>query len=160
MNSGAVTLHFDGGRVDGEEHFRKHWESEFPTLAGRCSLGSKACTLKVNDDVDTKTYEAVCRFCSDHLEVNLVPASGATWHLIRQRAGSHDLPRPAFYFCALFILGSIVRYEPESLMSLIAEPSSVAWLLERLLKTAERFYPNLMLNWVLGQPWFFGADTV
>jgi YaaC-like protein len=155
MHSGAVTLHFDGNRLDAE-HFRKHWRQEFPSVANTCSLEPQGCVLKVNADVDTKTYEAVCRYCADHLEVNLIPTSRPTWHLLRQQSG-HTLPRPAYYFCALFILGSIVRYEPESLMTLTAQPSSVAWLLDRLLKTAERFYPNLMLNWAMKKPWFFGA---
>ena len=156
MRSGRVTLHLDGNRLGGEDHFRKNWQQEFPSVAGTCCLEPTGSVLKVNAEVDTKTYDALCRYCADHLELNLVPTSRPTWHLFRQHGGQ-VLPRSAYYFCALFILGSIVRYEPENLIALMAEPSSVAWLLDRLLKTAERFYPNLMLNWAMKKPWFFGA---
>jgi hypothetical protein len=113
----------------------------------------------VKEDVDTGDYEAICKFCSEHLEVNVVPSSSPTWYLLRRSDAEATLPRPAYYLCAAFILASITRYEPEGLMSLIAEPSATAWLLDRFLKAADRFFPNLMLNWLTEEDWFFGPSS-
>lgn len=157
MLSGAVALRFDAHRVGGEEAFRTNWEREYPSLAKSCALDDVVpCALRVKAEIETSSHEAIAQFCQDHLEVNLVPSDHPTWYLLGH-GSAPPLPRASYYLCAAFILSNVTRYEPESLMKLLSEPSSTAWLLERFLTAAERFYPNLVLNWIAKQNWFFGT---
>jgi hypothetical protein len=45
----------------------------------------------------------------------------------------------------MFILGSIVRYQPELILPVSGSDSETGWLLRRFLSQAERFYPQLKL---------------
>jgi hypothetical protein len=65
------------------------------------------------------------------------------------------LPRAAYYYIALFILASTVRYEPEMLVALVNPDSPLGWMVERFLNSAERFFPHLVLHWLFTEPVFF-----
>jgi hypothetical protein len=51
-----------------------------------------------------------------------------------------------YYHVAAFILSSAVRYQPELVLDVNKPDSGVGWLLNRFLKAAERFYPQLHLE--------------
>lgn len=89
------------------------------------------------------------------LETDLISCDTPIWYLIRQVTSDPTLPRPAYYFISLFILSNIVRYQPELMLEISNPDSQLGWLLIRLLKVAERFYPQLMLSWLYDHPVYF-----
>lgn len=131
------------------------WTSELPSLASCCSLIAGENALKVLYRLPEKDRQAITNFCSLRLERDLIWRDTSRWYLIRQ----HDLevvfPRAAYYFIAMFILGSIVRYEPELMLEIVNPDSYSGWLLKRFIQAAERFFPQLMLSWVVGHPLYF-----
>jgi hypothetical protein len=91
-----------------EDDFQTAWQQWFPKLKDNCSLESTGRILQVDSSkVDTSTYESVCDFCSQYLEVNLQYFDDPMWFAIRYSRPELDLPRPAFYFIAAFILPSV-----------------------------------------------------
>ena len=50
------------------------------------------------------------------------------------------LPRAAYDFVAMSILGSVVRYEPELLEPLTKPQDELGWMINRFLALAERFF--------------------
>ncbi len=155
--SGSVVLTFDESSVGGEAAFHAGWDSMFPSLASCCEPSGEGCALQTQVDLGGDGSEAVARFCAEHLESNLVFSSRPTWYLFRRDGTAPALSRASYYFAATFILSNVTRYEPEALMALISKQSSTAWLLDRFISASERFYPNLLLNWLGGTPWFFGS---
>ncbi|MDP2896587.1 MAG: hypothetical protein Q8Q12_08505, partial [bacterium] len=135
--------------------FRSKWESDFPTLPEVCTLEPEGNILRVKDTVDTGSQEAVSSFCVERLEADLVLRDVARWYLVRQVQPELVLPRPSYYFIALFILGSIVRYQPEVILGASSPYSQLGWLLGRLVGLAQRFYPQLMLRWLYGREIYF-----
>jgi hypothetical protein len=111
-HSGKMLLNFNADWV-GEGHFRSHWQNEYPSLDPVCELEPEGCVLKVKKDNEPKTSEDVQNFCRDRLESSSVLADNPTWYIVRHTNPDLVWPRPAYYFAALFILGSIVRYQPE-----------------------------------------------
>lgn len=127
----------------------KDWSSELPSISGCCTLGPDENTLKTTFNVSS--MEDVMNFCSLRMETDLLwrpGPEGATWYLVRQTDPTLVLPRPAYYFVALFILGSIVRYEPELMLQATDQNSLTGWLLKRIVQRAERFFPQLILSWL------------
>jgi len=151
--SGKLLLNFNGPGPEAD--FRTSWQQWFPKLKDCCSLEPTGRILLVDSiKVDASTYEAVCDFCHQHLEVNLKSYEDPTWFAIRHSRPELDLPRPAFYYIAAFILSSVVRYEPELLVDVSNPDSEQGWLIARFLDAAERYFPQLLLHWWFG-PIFF-----
>lgn len=153
FHSGKALLHFYG---PGQEvDFRTSWQQWFPKLKDYCFLEPTGRILLVDaNKVDTSTYELVCKFCCEFLEVNLKSYEDPIYFAIRHSTSTLDLPRPAFYFIAAFILSSVVRYEPELMLKVSNPDSEQGWLIARFLDAAERCFPQLLLHWWYG-PIFF-----
>jgi hypothetical protein len=130
-----------------------NWTSELPSLSG-CTVRSGDNNLEANFTVSKK--EDVSSFCSLRLEPSLLPQDlESRWFLVRQADPDLVFPRPAYYFVALFILGSVVRYEPEMMLDTVVPGSLSGWFLNRVIQSAERFFPQLMLNWLTGTTLYF-----
>ena len=137
-------------------HASSNWGSELSSLSGCCVLGSGDNTLEVTHKVSKR--EDVDSFCSLRLERDLLWREfEARWHLVRETDPDLIFPRPAYYFIALFILGSIVRYEPELMLDTVNPDSLSGWLFKRVVQSAERFFPQLMLSWLTGSSLYFKA---
>jgi hypothetical protein len=123
------------------------WTSELPSLGGCCTVEPEGNKLEVTHRVSN--YEDVSNFCSLRLDPNLILQDfESRWYLVRQLDPDLVFPRPAYYLVALFILGSIVRYEPELMLDTVPPGSFSGWLLKRVIQAAERFFPQLMLSWL------------
>jgi hypothetical protein len=60
---------------------------------------------------------------------------------------SRRLSNALAFFGIMYILSSVVRYKPDRMYKLLNEKNtSVTWMLSKICSTAERVYPNLMLN--------------
>jgi hypothetical protein len=130
------------------------WTSELPSLSSCCTIEPSGNTLAVTQTISTP--EDVDRFCHLRLDRDLQWREFASrWYLVRRTDPDFVLPRPAYYFIALFILGSIVRYEPELMLPTVNPESLSGWLLKRVVQAAERFFPQLMLSWVEHRPLYF-----
>ncbi len=131
-----------------------NWSSELPSISGCCTLGSDENTLETTFEVSSR--EDVISFCSSRMQPDLLWREHALrWYLVRQTDPNLVFPRPAYYFVTLFILGSIVRYEPELMLDTVDPNSLIGWLLKRVVQVAERFFPQLMLSWFMGQDLYF-----
>jgi hypothetical protein len=130
-----------------------NWTSELPSLSGR-TVRSGDNNLEAKFTVSK--YEDVSSFCSLRLQPSLLLQDfESRWFLVRQTDPDFVFPRPAYYFVALFILGSVVRYEPEMMLDIVVPGSLSGWLLRRVVQTAERFFPQLMLSWLEGGTLYF-----
>jgi hypothetical protein len=151
-------LEFNDAYLPADVNFDSQWMALFPKLAGVCELsGPSSHQLIVNESVDVASYEAIGRFCSNRLENRLSFGTTPLWYAIRQLPDQTLLPRAAYYLAGLFILSSIVRYQPELLAATNVVHSQVGWLLGRFLAAAERFYPQLLYSWIVSADTYFGA---
>lgn len=153
-----LCLTFDPAFLPSDLVFASQWHLLFPKLADVCELGEPPSnTLVVKSSIDTFSYEAIGRFCSQHLEHRLSFGRTPLWYAIRQSPGQDVLPRAAYYLVGLFILSSMVRYQPELLAATDVAQSQTAWLLGRFLAAAERFLPQLLYSWIVGRDTYFGG---
>ncbi len=152
FRSGNVELRFDQ-RCIPESEFRSSWRMLYPGLADLCDLGPEGSTLLLKER--KMDYKAVSAFCSQHLLTDLVPRQSGLWYVLRHDSRLPELPREAWYLIAMFILSNIVRYEPESLAEGAHPDSELGWLLERFLRTSDRFFPQLMYSWIIGENIFY-----
>jgi hypothetical protein len=137
--------------------FRDNWTHEFPSLAGNCILEPTGNVLRVNGE-DLSTYEAIAQFLNRVLQTDLRECQTPVWYALRVVDPELVFPREAYYMVALFILGSIVRYEPEMMLEASNPDAEVGWFLRRFLHVAERYFPQLMLMWIEQCPiYFFSA---
>jgi hypothetical protein len=153
--SGNMFLKFSDTWID-KDRFHSHWQTDYPTLSDSCDLETEPGCLRVKDSKKPKNLQDVHSICSQILEVNLMPINEPTWFVVRVCDPNIVWPRPAYYLAASFILGNVVRYQPEVMYRITANHSKWGWLLRRFMVAAERFYPNLMLNWIHGTTYFFG----
>ena len=127
--------------------FRDNWTTWFPSLATDCTLEPEGTLLRVNKGDNTKSYEAIAAFLASRLWPNLLWSEfRAIWYA-PVTGTLPSLPRAAYYFLALFILGNVVRYTPEQLSDLTNPDSHLGWTMQRFVNAAERFYPQLMFHW-------------
>lgn len=153
-----LCLTFDPAFLPSDVAFTSQWHLLFPKLANVCELHeSLGTTLVVKRSLDTASYYAIGLFCSQHLEHRLSFGTTPLWYAIRQLPGEDVLPRAAYYVVGLFILSSVVRYHPELLVATDVVQSQTAWLLGRFLAAAERFLPQLLYSWIVGQTTYFGG---
>jgi hypothetical protein len=139
---GEVRLKFQ----DFEGDFSTTWKIEYPELADSCELDKEAnCVLIVRDGTATKDYEAIKTYLNDHLWPNLTLSTNPIWYTFRSNNKVIKLTRSAYYYVAMFILGSVVRYRPELLLEASSATSELTWILKRFVKLADRFYPQLKL---------------
>ncbi len=135
-----------------------NWVSELPSLSGCCLVDPGQNAVEATHKVSK--VEDVSRFCSLRLDRDLLWRDFvARWYLVRQTDPDLVFPRTAYYFIALFILGSIVRYEPELMLDTINPNSLSGWLFKRVVQAAERFFPQLMLSWLVDEPLYFKSVT-
>jgi hypothetical protein len=154
FQSGKLYLQFDEGFVDRND-FATSWKSWFPQLADSCKLIEDSAILLV-DRGNHEKYETVCEYCSKHLENRLTYSDVPLWYIIKKEGTGSVLPRLSYYIISLFILGSIVRYEPELLEEIEVPNSEIGWLIDEFLQRAERYSPQLLLQWLYGDQVYFG----
>lgn len=153
---GQLNLRFDTRFID-EAEIETKWSLLFPKLAAYCKFAPDSPHLIVDKAVDTSSYEAIGRFCRDCLENRLSYGADPLWYAIRQPPGETLLPRAAYYIAGLFILSSIVRYQPEILAASDVSGSESAWQVGRFLYSAERFLPQLLYSWMTETETYFGG---
>jgi len=124
------------------------WEERYPQLAGICHVVDGTSTLAA-DELHPE-YDDVAQLVSSLFETNLNQTLAPSWFVTRQSTGDLLLPRLAYYYVAVFILGSLVRYETEHISAIANEQSESGWLISRFLRAAERYYPQLALIWLGG----------
>lgn len=155
MMSGPVTLEFVGRHRLAIDKFREDWTRLFPQLSDCCDLEPEGRKLRVRPTVDTASVEAVATFCHEKLLTNLVESDVPTWYAVCHHENGTPLPRPANYLVAMFILSSIVRYEPEAMLDLLRSGSELGWFLRQFLDAGDRFFPQLLLSWVWRKQHYF-----
>lgn len=148
---GPVFLHFPEALKD----FRVNWQLEFSKVASEFALEPDGNALRVRPEVPTGSAEAIAACLHRSLENDLCRRHRPTWYLVRETNQDLVLPRPAYYFVALFVLGMVVRYEPELLVDAAMLDSELGWLLRRVVAASERFYPQLMLGWLHSESVYF-----
>jgi hypothetical protein len=136
------TVHLRFPRYSGD--FVASWEQDFPKLADVCELADDR-RLIVKDTSAGRNHEAIQEFLDERLLPSLVLRTDAMWYALRRNNAVIKLPRSAYYYVAMFILGSAVRYQPELILSVCETDSEVGWLLQKFLRLAERFFPQLKL---------------
>lgn len=137
---GPVRLQFSNPSAD----FAKDWKDDFPELADVC-VEDEECSLLVTDENLGKDYNFIAEFLNKRLLPDLTLLNHPKWYALRKNNGVIKLTRPAYYYVAMFILGSAVRYEPELILPASKADSEIGWLMRRFLKIAERFFPQLKL---------------
>jgi hypothetical protein len=156
IGSGEATLHFDPRFVK-ESYFRANWEADYPELKDVCELHEEGSILKVKLSFKESQYEGLCEFCEKYFWNSLVWRRDAMWHIVRQSRDAIRLNRMGYYFVAMFILGSIARYEPELLQSSLRQGSEQEWFFHRFMLAAERFFPQLIYSWARGNETYFSG---
>lgn len=131
------------------------WTTELPSLASCCHVEVGKNTLRVLDAYSRGSYQSVSEFCSLRLDRSLIWQDTPDWFLVRQTDPDLVFPRLAYYFIVVFILGSIVRYEPELLIEMADPKSRSGWFFNKVVQAAERFYPQLLLSWFHRHPYYF-----
>jgi hypothetical protein len=130
--------------------FAATWEANFPKLAGVCKKTAGAdSALIVDRAASGETYGSIAKFLESHL-LNHLSVTGAEsprlWWALRATEIPLQLDRIGYYHVVAYILGSVVRYEPELILSVSSSDSGLGWLLQRFLQRAARFYPQLMVS--------------
>lgn len=138
---GAVHLQF----LKYPKNFLQEWQNDFAVLAHACVYEEDA-TLRVIDPQVGQEYANVSKFLAEKLMPGLVLQNHSTWYMYRNDNLPIKLNRIGYYYVAMFILGSVVRYEPELMLSVSSDESEIGWLLRRFFKLAERFFPQLKLS--------------
>lgn len=146
-----MQLTFNGDYVSAGE-FQEHWNDAFPGLGpGKADIGNPT-QPKLSLDIGlaglnfVDQQDKIIAYCQKHLMDDVVVSHGRNFYLTRRHTGIPYLRREAAYFGAMFILGSIARYQPERLLSLEMEGSETAWFLGKFLAAAERFFPQFMIS--------------
>jgi hypothetical protein len=138
-------------------NFAESWQAEFPDLVECCVYESEN-TLFTKDVQLGKNEINIAQFATNHLLPPLIIQNHAIWHKFRQNNDALKLPRLAYYYIAVFILGSVVRYEPELILIASTPDSQLGWFLKRFLTLAERFFPQLkLMDFYKSQVYFSGS---
>ena len=125
------------------EGYEKNWKIEFPKLAEKCELESDGKSLIITDEKICESYKSVSKYINENLYPNLLYSSNPLWFLVRETDNSFVFPRAAYYYIAMFILGSIARYQPELMLNYL--DSELGWFIQRFINAAERFFTQLKL---------------
>lgn len=153
---GPVRLRFLNYPAD----FAADWKEDFPELAEVC-VAEEQCTLLVANENLGVDYSSIAEFLDKQLLPGLTLQNHATWYALRKKNGVIRLPRAAYYYVAMFILGSAVRYEPELILPASTADSEIGWLIQRFLRLAERFFPQLkLMEQYKSQIYFSGSSGI
>jgi hypothetical protein len=147
VQRGDVVLEFPEYPRD----FAAGWATDFPKLNTVCRQAAAPAvnTLTVDRGASGETYASIAEFLGSHLLNHLTltgTESRRMWWALRASEVGLRLDRVGYYHVAAFILGSVVRYAPELILSVSASESGLGWLLQRFLDRAGRFYPQLMMS--------------
>lgn len=156
----SLYLDLHSSRWETVEVFASQWQSDFPKLKDFFEIvpGKMSLRLKEENKNFLNSYNKVGNLCDLYLEVDLRPKDSSYWYLIRNINSQHHWSRAAYYMCGMFILGSIVRYEPETMLLASSRDSKTGWLIKRFLAASQRYAPNLILNWFYETNFFFGQS--
>lgn len=138
--------------------FDLSWREDFPALAAVCTRVDTA-TLEVVEEQQLRSDPSISRFLNLRLLPRLSFGFNPLWYSYRALDPGLKLSRSSYYFVAMFILGSAVRYEPELVAAVSKSDSELGWLLQRFVSQADRYFPQLML-WELhdGNQIYFGSN--
>lgn len=148
-HSGAVDMRFYQGA--NQDEFETHWKAWYPGLADICHL-SGPFTLALVTPIAEPSEQAIADFLHAHFLMCLSKTDTARWYVIAQEANEPNLPREMYFFVAAFILGSVVRYEPEQLMGMSGLESLEGWAIKKFVQVSERYFPQLVLNRIYSVP--------
>ncbi len=157
MRTGEVKLIFDSRFLE-ESQFRSNWSIDYPSLKSLCRLDEKGCVLIVQERFKNSTdggYDDICNFCEKNFWNRLTSQNEPVWYVLQGQNTAETLNRISYYFIAIFILGSIARYNPELLQSSLKPGSESEWFFERFMSSAERFFPQLIFSWAQGRETYF-----
>ncbi len=152
MAGGHTTLQYFLHDVE-DADFRDRWKNIIPWFADLCEPGTAHLTLRLKESL--KGDDAVAEFCDTYLIHHLHYRDVPLWYDDRADLGTPTMPRLAACVAALFILSNHCRYEPEPLDAASREPSDVAYFLDTFLDSAERYIPQMLLDFVYGNKTFF-----
>jgi YaaC-like Protein len=130
------------------DDFDTQWEAHYPNLAAHCTLSEENKNVLLLSKEHSESYETISRWASTHLLPRLYLSETSIWHCISEKDHPKSLPRSCYYYIGAFILSNIARYQPELLLTMTEPDSMYKWIVERFLKHAERYYPQLkMMEW-------------
>lgn len=129
------------------KEFPANWDKEFPALKEKCSLEEDNQGFVVADKEVCESHDSISKFLHEISLHDLTYNSmGSAWYLIRNVDSYLSFSRASYYYIAVFILGSIVRYEPELMLEANKLDSESGWFLDKFLNKAERFFPQLKIG--------------
>jgi len=129
------------------ETFPQKWETEFPSLTKKCKLDEDGKGFLIDDKAICESHESISNYLHKILLHDLIYSHmSSPWYLIREVDNCPSLSRASYYFISVFILGSIVRYEPELMLEVSQLDSEIGWFIDRFLTKAERFFPQLKIG--------------
>lgn len=127
------------------DNFSEKWQEDYPNLVDTCTLvEDEVATLELSAEF-SGSYEKISEWAADSLDPNLLHSSNSIWYTYRATDKPLDLPRSSFYYIGIFILSSVVRYQPELLLKDSETGSMYNWILNKFIYSAERFYPQMKL---------------
>lgn len=148
---GPIKLVFDLPDID-DERFASEWAAMFPWWKELCALDS-GTVLRLKKDPEN--YDEICDLCRKHLMHDLRLRDDAFWYDHRVGSDVVLLPRQLAYMGACYILSNVSRYEPELLDAPTSGLNDLGFVLESFLDNAERFFPQLTVELLYGEPVFF-----
>jgi hypothetical protein len=126
--------------------FPENWEAEFPSLQEKCTLSEDKEGFTIENKAICENHESLSTYIHKILLHDLIYSPmNSPWYLVREVDSHPSLSRASYYFIAVFILGSIVRYEPELMLEVSQLDSEIGWFIDRFLNKAERFFPQLKI---------------
>lgn len=152
---GAVRLEF----LDYPKDFAQEWKNDFSELVDFCTY-EKDHTLLVTDPQVGQEYIDASKFLAEKLMPGLTLQNHSTWYMFRKDNLPIKLNRVGYYYVAMFIFGSVVRYEPELMLLVSSDESEIGWLLRRFLMHADRFFPQLKLSEIYKREIYFSGSAV
>jgi len=133
--------------ISPHKEFPENWDRDFPSLKEKCSLEEDDQEFVVDDKDVCENRDSISKFLHENLLNDLIYNSfDSPWYLIRNLDSSISFSRVSYYYIAIFILGSIVGYEPELMLESNRLDSEMGWFLDKFLKKAERFFPQLKIG--------------
>lgn len=137
---GPVSIIF----LNAGKDFLSTWKADFPRLSGLVSPQGKN-ELVINDAKKVSTSEGIQEFMKMHFLPELFRRVDPVWYIYREGSSTFKANRASYYYICMFILGSIVRYEPNFILPLLSKEVELAWLMDRFIRSGERFFPQLKL---------------
>jgi hypothetical protein len=136
--------------------FPSNWEAEFPALTKECKLNEDKDGFIIEDKAICENHESLSAYIHKILHHDLIYSHmNSPWYLVREVDNHITLSRASYYFIAVFILGSIVRYEPELMLEVSKLDSELGWFIDRFLNKAERFFPQLKISEINNKTIYF-----